>query len=94
MVHLSKNDHGPIPDYIVADEEHPGRLKCSKCGESISKLFADLGCSECDGQGLSSDYHTAKRDAEDAVDWIQSTRNSLTDDEKDRLKDYIKGELE
>jgi len=78
----------PIPDYLELQDN--GRYKCKLCGETVSKLFADIGCDYCDGVKPSEDYAQAKSYVENAVHYIQNTNNSLTDAERERLK----GELQ
>ena len=73
-----------IPDYLKLDDK--GRYECSGCGETISKLFADLGC-ECDGEGWTKNYKEYEEKLEDAI-WAISNPDlsGLNENEINNLK--------
>lgn len=81
----------PIPEYMKQDPENPKRYICSACKKSVSLLFADLGC-ECDGKGVSENYHALETRLEEIIADIQRDEH-LTEDEKANLKSMVDGEL-
>ena len=80
-----------IPEYLKLNEN--GRYECTKCGETVSKLFADLGC-DCNGEGRSTDFETIKTEAQNIVWRLKTEKNSLTESEKSEILEELKEELE
>ena len=80
-----------VPDYVEKDEN--GRFKCTKCGNRVAAFVVDLGCDVCDGEGVSKDFIEIKEEVDGIVFRLTQEKNSLTESEKERLIDELKGEL-
>ena len=77
-----------IPEYLVQIEGSK-RYRCTMCDETISSLFADLGC-DCEGKGRSK---TFKDISNQISELIIRSQKELTSDEQREIKDMVEGEL-
>lgn len=83
-------EYKPV-SYLKMGEK--GRYICTVCGESVATIFCDLGCDNCGGNAFTEHYEGIRDQLEDAIFSIEN-EDSLTDEERERLRGMMEEALE